>query len=92
VEGSPLSHDRVHQRLGDAQRTPAAIKDIYSDARIPADAYRPTFVKSLAMVPIREAAPIGAIGIYWARQHQASAPSSSFSGRWRRARRSRWSA
>ena len=55
-------------------RTPAAIKDIYSDARIPAEAYRPTFVKSLAMVPIRQPAPIGAIGIYWARQHQASAP------------------
>ena len=54
-------------------RTPAAIKDIYSDARIPAEAYRPTFVKSLAMVPIRQPAPIGAIGIYWARQHQAGA-------------------
>jgi two-component system CheB/CheR fusion protein len=42
------------------------IEDIYSDDRIPADAYRPTFVKSLAMVPIRSTAPIGAIGNYWA--------------------------
>ncbi len=45
------------------------IPDIYQDSRIPHDAYRPTFVKSLAMVPIRTAAPIGAIGNYWARHH-----------------------
>jgi hypothetical protein len=44
----------------------AVIEDIYADPRIPADAHRPTFVKSLAMVPIRTAAPIGAIGNYWA--------------------------
>ena len=37
------------------------IPDIYVDPRIPADAYRPTFVKSLVMVPIRIKAPIGAI-------------------------------
>ncbi|MCY1019952.1 GAF domain-containing sensor histidine kinase [Pyxidicoccus sp. MSG2] len=47
-------------------RTPAVIEDIYADERIPADAYRPTFVKSLAMVPIRRAEPIGSIGAYWA--------------------------
>jgi signal transduction histidine kinase/CheY-like chemotaxis protein len=51
-------------------RQPAVIEDIYADKRIPADAYRPTFVKSLAMVPIRTAAPIGAIGNYWAHRHQ----------------------
>jgi signal transduction histidine kinase/ActR/RegA family two-component response regulator len=44
----------------------AVIEDIYADPRIPADAYRPTFVKSLAMVPIRRSEPIGAIGNYWA--------------------------
>jgi signal transduction histidine kinase len=44
----------------------AVIEDIYKDPRIPADAYRPTFVKSLAMVPIRRSSPIGAIGNYWA--------------------------
>lgn len=43
----------------------AVMEDIYADPRIPADAYRPTFVKSLAMVPIRRASPIGAIGNYW---------------------------
>jgi putative nucleotidyltransferase with HDIG domain len=49
------------------------IEDIYEDARIPHDAYRPTFVKSLAMVPIRQLDPVGAIGNYWARRHRASA-------------------
>lgn len=46
------------------------IKDIYSDDRIPIDAYRPTFVKSLAVVPIRTLDPIGAIGNYWANEYQ----------------------
>jgi signal transduction histidine kinase/DNA-binding NarL/FixJ family response regulator len=46
-------------------RRPAVIPDITADARIPQDAYRATFVKSLIMVPIRSDAPIGAIGNYW---------------------------
>lgn len=50
----------------------AMIPDIYADPRIPADAYRPTFVKSLVMVPIRVKSPIGAIGVYWARQRVTS--------------------
>jgi signal transduction histidine kinase/CheY-like chemotaxis protein len=50
----------------------AVIEDIYADPRIPHDAYRPTFVKSLAMVPIRTLDPIGAIGNYWADQHLPS--------------------
>lgn len=53
-------------------RRPATIEDIYEDERIPADAYRPTFVKSLVMVPIRSDSPIGAIGNYWAEPHQAT--------------------
>jgi putative nucleotidyltransferase with HDIG domain len=51
-------------------RLPVAIEDIYSDRRIPHDTYRPTFVKSLAMVPIRTLDPVGAIGNYWAESHQ----------------------
>lgn len=46
------------------------IEDVYNDSRIPIDAYRPTFVKSMAMVPIRRSAPIGAIGNYWATHHK----------------------
>jgi signal transduction histidine kinase len=49
-----------------------AIDDIYADARIPHDAYRPTFVKSLVMVPIRTVEPVGAIGNYWATRHTAT--------------------
>lgn len=45
------------------------VPDITQDDRIPLDAYRPTFVKSLAMVPIGEQFPIGAIGTYWANLH-----------------------
>ncbi|MBW7903321.1 MAG: response regulator [Rhodocyclaceae bacterium] len=48
------------------------IEDIYADARIPHAAYRPTFVKSLAMVPIGRERPVGAIGCYWASQHRAT--------------------
>lgn len=50
-------------------RKAALIEDIYQDDRIPVDAYRATFVRSLAMVPIRKLDPIGAIGNYWAKQH-----------------------
>jgi signal transduction histidine kinase len=53
-------------------RQPAVIKDIYQDARIAHEGYQSTFVKSLVMMPIRTLAPIGAIGIYWARTHRAS--------------------
>lgn len=42
------------------------IGDIYDDPRIPKEAYRPTFVKSLAIVPLRPEDPVGAIGAYWA--------------------------
>jgi signal transduction histidine kinase/CheY-like chemotaxis protein len=51
----------------------AVIPDIYQDPRIPHDAYRPTFVKSLVMVPVRREAPIAAIGTYWATPHEAGA-------------------
>lgn len=50
----------------------AVIPDIYKDSRIPHAAYRPTFVHSLAMVPIRSYAPIGAIGNYWASHHECT--------------------
>ncbi|MEH1885886.1 MULTISPECIES: hybrid sensor histidine kinase/response regulator [unclassified Nostoc] len=50
----------------------AVIEDIYQDARIPIDAYKVTFVKSLVMVPIRIADPLGAIGAYWSTPHRAT--------------------
>lgn len=54
-------------------RRPAVIEDIYAEEHIPHDLYYPTFVRSLAVVPIRQHDPIGAIGIYWASRHGASA-------------------
>ena len=42
----------------------AVIEDIYKDPRIPHDAYRPTFVKSLIMTPVNHP-PVAAIGAYW---------------------------
>jgi signal transduction histidine kinase len=50
----------------------AVIEDIYQDARIPLNAYKVTFVKSLVMVPIRIADPLGAIGAYWSTPHLAT--------------------
>lgn len=50
------------------------IPDIYLDARIPHDAYRPTFVHSLVMTPIRSGDPVGSIGTYWAQEHHATPP------------------
>jgi GAF domain-containing protein len=44
----------------------AAIPDIFADARIPHDAYRRTFVRSLVMVPVGSAKAVAAIGAYWA--------------------------
>jgi signal transduction histidine kinase len=51
---------------------PAVIEDIFDDPRVPVDAYRRTFVKSLVMVPIRTPNPIGAIGNYWSHTHRAT--------------------
>jgi two-component sensor histidine kinase len=47
------------------QRRSVSIPDIYKDARIPKKAYRPTFVRSLAMAPVRQEEPIAALGAYW---------------------------
>ena len=51
---------------------PLVIGDVYKDERVPHEAYRRTFVRSLAVVPIRHFDPIGAIGNYWAASHEAT--------------------
>jgi two-component sensor histidine kinase len=49
----------------------AVIPDIYLDDRIPHDAYRPTFVKSLVMTPVRaREESVAAIGAYWSAERQ----------------------
>lgn len=44
----------------------ATVPDIRRDERVPLDAYLPTFVRSLVMVPVGVDEPIAAIGAYWA--------------------------
>lgn len=48
-------------------RTAVAIPDISRDERIPQEAYRPTFVRSLVMAPMLAPDPLGALGVYWSR-------------------------
>ncbi len=47
------------------QNRPILIADIYADDRVPHAAYRPTFVRSMAMYPIGLVAPVMAVGAYW---------------------------
>ncbi len=54
-------------------RQQAIIPDIYADERIPHDVYRPTFVRSLVMTPVRTLRPWAAIGVYWARPYTPTA-------------------
>lgn len=48
----------------------AVIPDIYEDPRVPYDAYRPTFVKSMVMTPVRPSDPVAAIGAYWSERRE----------------------
>jgi len=50
----------------------AVVPDIAVDDRIPLDAYLPTFVRSLVMVPVGSPTPVAAIGAYWSRRYHAS--------------------
>ncbi len=52
---------------------PVAIENVLRDDRVTATAYRSTRVRSLAMAPIRTAAPMGAIGVYWVAPHACTA-------------------
>ncbi|SKC54921.1 sensor histidine kinase [Ohtaekwangia koreensis] len=44
----------------------AIIEDVYADDRVSPDIYHPTFVKSIAIVPIGTDHATGALGVYWA--------------------------
>jgi PAS domain S-box-containing protein len=53
-------------------RETVAIRDVRLDPRVPQDAYAPTFVRSLVMVPIGRPVPVAALGAYWSevRDHE----------------------
>ena len=55
-----------------SNRRSVVIEDVFKDPRIPHAYYRPTFVKSMAMVPVRYTDPIAAIGAYWGQPHTAT--------------------
>jgi PAS domain S-box-containing protein len=48
-----------------ATRKTVVIEDIYAHPHVPHDAYRPTFVRGLALAPVRRDEPLGALGVYW---------------------------
>ena len=47
------------------ERQTVVIPDVLLDVRVPQEAYAPTFVRSLIMVPIGRPDPVGALGAYW---------------------------
>lgn len=47
------------------------IPDVFLDPRVPLDAYRRTFVRSLIMTPVGEDKPFAAIGAYWGHSREA---------------------
>lgn len=50
----------------------AVVEDIYTDLRVPIEFYASTFIRSMVMVPVRTASPLGAVGAYWAAPRRAS--------------------
>ena len=48
-------------------RETVIIPDIEQDPRVPLDAYRPTFVRSMMMVPVGTPEAFAALGAYWSR-------------------------
>lgn len=53
-------------------REVVVIDDVFGDSRVPRAKYEPTFVKSMAMVPIRIDNPTAAIGVYWGEKSKPS--------------------
>src|SRR6476661_5954891 len=50
-----------------------AISPLWKGQRFPLDAYRPTFVRSLLVVPVGVAEPVAAIGAYWSERQTPDA-------------------
>jgi hypothetical protein len=51
--------------MGDVEVATTVVPDISVDPRIPMEACRPTFVRSLVVVPVGSVEPAAAIGAYW---------------------------
>jgi len=64
--GSDFPIENCISGLAIVEARPIHIPDIYEDDRVPVDAYRPTFVRSMSMYPIGLMGPSMAMGAYWA--------------------------
>ncbi|QCJ00255.1 GAF domain-containing sensor histidine kinase [Agrobacterium larrymoorei] len=51
-------------------RQTVVVPDISVDERIPHELYAETFVRAVAMSPIKKASPVGAIGAYWSKPYE----------------------
>jgi diguanylate cyclase (GGDEF)-like protein len=66
----PLDRDIAGWAIRNRARV--AIRNVLADERVDHETYASTFVKSLAIVPIRAHDPVGALGVYWSSPHQPS--------------------
>ncbi len=48
-----------------SRRETAIVESVFDDPRVPLELYKPTFVRSIVMVPLDTHEPTGAIGAYW---------------------------
>ena len=64
-KGLRFSADACVSGWAMGHRETVVIPDVFADDRVPHDAYRVTFVKSMCMTPVRVSDPIAAIGTYW---------------------------
>jgi signal transduction histidine kinase len=53
-------------------RQTVVVADVSKDERIPYELYASTFVKAVAMAPIKVDDPVGAIGAYWSHTYEPS--------------------
>jgi diguanylate cyclase (GGDEF)-like protein len=67
---APLDRDLAGWAI--RNRAQVAIPNLLADERVDRETYASTFVKSLAIVPIRAHDPVGALGVYWSSPHQAT--------------------
>jgi C4-dicarboxylate-specific signal transduction histidine kinase len=65
-KGSEFPVDSCVSGWAIKHRQRVVIEDIFADERVPIELYKPTFVKSLVMVPVGADNPTAAIGAYWA--------------------------
>jgi diguanylate cyclase (GGDEF)-like protein len=72
LKDSQLPLDRDIAGWAILHRAQVAIEDVFADERVDREPFAASFVKSLAIVPIRAHDPLGALCVYWAHAHRAT--------------------